>query len=326
MWTGGPNRGDWEEFGVNPNAKAHMNDIRKAVVDGEIHLADSLTSLYYMGGMERFGHFTSLGDLNLKMDNHDQDYSDYTRKLDLANSIGSVSYRLGGIQYDREYFCSYPNNVLVMKIKADRPASVGFSLSMDVLQDEYDVEVSDNKYTLTGVIKHGDKRKFQVTILALPYGGSSISGAETLEIHEADSVILILSTATDYKQEFPDYIGIDPAITCTALLKDAESLAYSALKKAHLEDYKELYDRVSLDLGSDPKLNVLPTNERWNRLRNGKQDNGLKEMAFNLGRYLIISSSRPGTLPANLQGKWNTFFTPPWTGNYQANINIQEIY
>jgi len=153
-----------------------------------------------------------------------------------------------------------------------------------------------------------------------------VESEQSLEVHRADSVVLVLSAATDYKLEYPEYKGIDPTLTCTSLLEKAQELGYATLKQVHIDDYTSLYSRVEIDLNSNPELNALPTNERWERMKKGQVDTGLKELAFNLGRYLIISSSRPGTLPANLQGKWNTMLNPPWTGNYQANINIQEIY
>lgn len=326
MWTGGPFRGDWEEYGVNPKAKESLKVIRKAIVDGNIHLADSLSASDYLGRMKRFGHFTSIGDLYLKMEGHGQEYKNYRRNLDLAKSIATVSYQMNGVNYEREYFCSYPNNVLVMKIKGSEPGSVGFDLGMDIIQDEYTIHISENSFSLNGIINDGDRRKFHVEISMVPYGGRIENLKNSLGVHDADSVILYVSASTNYKQEFPNYRGEDPGEKCAALNGEALKLSYDALKTAHVKDYTTLYDRVKLDLDNDPELNALPTNERWERMKSGGRDNGLKELAFNLGRYLIISSSRPGSLPANLQGKWNTFFTPPWTGNYQANINIQEIY
>ncbi|MFH0759195.1 MAG: glycoside hydrolase family 95 protein [Bacteroidota bacterium] len=326
MWCGGPFRGNWQEAGVNPRARESLDRIRKAVAEGNIRLADSLSNRNYLGGMGRFGHFTSIGDLFLEMDQHEQPCTAYSRSLDLAHSIGSVSYEMNGVRYEREYFCSYPHNVLVMRIRSDVPGSVGFTLGMDILQRDYKVEVSENRYIVSGTVNDGDDRRFRAEVVAISYGTSTVQGESSLEIHQADSVVLILSAATDYKQEFPEYRGDDPAIKCAGLLEVAQNLGYAALKRAHIGDYTSLYDRVKLSLNSDPELNALPTNERWERMKQGHIDTGLKELAFNLGRYLIISSSRPGTLPANLQGKWNTMLNPPWTGNYQANINIQEIY
>lgn len=326
MWTGGPFSGDWEEYGVNPQASAYLNDIRKAVVQGDINLADSLTANYYLGDNKRFGFFTSIGDLLITMEDHNESAENYIRKLDLQRSLGAVSYRMNGVSYEREYFCSYPNNILAMKFKADVAGSIGFSISMNIIQEKYAIRAQENRYIVDGIIDGGAGRKFRIEIEMIPYGGSISSENAEITVEKADSVVLFLTAATDYKQEFPDYMGDDPALTCDALLKKARETGYENMKDIHIKDYSELYSRVELDLKSDPALDRMATNERWELFRSGRTDTGLKELVFNLGKYLIISSSRPGTLPANLQGKWNTFYVPPWTGNYQANINIQEIY
>ena len=332
IWTGGPFRGDWEEVGVNPNANKYLDIIRKAVVDGDVRKADSLCRQYYLGEDRRFGSFSSIGDLNIKMMNHGRPHSDYVRELDMSKSLGHVFYQLDGVNYSREYFCSYPKNALVMKFKADQRGRVGFVLYMDIIQERYEVDVSDDEYTVTGFVDGGD-HKFQVKIKAVPYGGRPVQRTKLMGlpdsywgIQNADSVVLILSISTDYKQEWPDYKGDDPEIKCESIIKAAAEAGYEALKKEHVEDYTDLYLRTQIDLNSDSELNKLPTDERYYRFQKGDQDLGLKELVFNLGRYMIISSSRPGSLPANLQGKWNTFFSAPWNGNYQSNINIQEIY
>jgi len=332
IWTGKTFGGNWEEFGVNPEAVKYIDDIRKAVVEGEIGKADSLTQKYYLGTYDHFGSFSSVGELNIKMLNHGMLYSGYVRELDLSKSLGSISYQLDGVNYSREYFCSYPKNVLAMKFRADQPEKVGFALYMDVVQERYEVDVTEDEYTVTGFVDGGD-RKFQVKIKAIPYGGRPVQRTKLMGvsksywgIENADSVILILTISTDYKQEWPDYKGTDPELKCGEILQTAQYAGYERLKKEHIEDYSELYSRTQIDLNSNEALNRLPTDERFHRFKKGEQDLGLKELVFNLGRYLIISSSRPGSLPANLQGKWNCFFTAPWSANYQANINIQEIY
>ena len=259
-------------------------------------------------------------------------YSNYYRELDMSKSLGHVSYELDGVNYSREYFCSYPKNVLAMKFKADKPGKVGFALYMDIIQEKYDVDVSDDEYTVTGFVDGGD-HKFQVKIKAIPYGGRPVQRTKLMGltkpywgIENADSVVLILNVSTDYKQEWPDYKGTDPEQLCRKVINNAAETGYEKMREEHIEDYSELYSRTQIDLNSDEELNKLPTDERFHRFKDGEQDLGLKELVFNLGRYMIISSSRPGSLPANLQGKWNTFYVAPWAGNYQANINIQEIY
>jgi alpha-L-fucosidase 2 len=325
MWIGGPFRGDWEEYGINPQANQYLEAIREAVVNGNIKLADSLTQNYYLGNNRRYGSFTSIGDLLIDMDNHDQPWSNYNRKLDLSNSTGHVQYQVNDVTYTREYFCSYPNNVLAMKIKSNTPGAVGFSINMNIIQQDYEVLISDNTYIISGRIDRGES-KFRVMVRTIPFGGKSVIGEDYLAVEKADSVVILVNASTDYLMKWPDYLGADPEIKCDSIISVAEQMSYEKLKQLHIEDYSELYSRVKLDLNSDPVLNDLPTNERWERFKEGNADQGLKELTFNYGRYLIISSTRPGTLPANLQGKWNTFYVSPWSGNYQANINIQEIY
>lgn len=332
IWTGKTFNGNWDEFGVNPGARNALGEIRRAVVEGDIRKADSLTQKHYLGTYDHFGSFSSVGDLNIKMMNHGMPHSNYTRELDLSKSLANVSYELDGVKYSREYFCSYPKNVLAIKLKSDQPGKVGFALYMDIIQEKYEVKVTENEYTVTGFVD-GNHRKFQVKIKAIPYGGKAVQQTKLMGltqpywgIENADSVVLIINISTDYKLEWPAYKGTDPELKCSEIIQAAEMEGYEQLKKEHISDYTELYSRTKINLNSDETLNRLPTDERYQRYKNGQPDLGLKELVFNLGRYMIISSSRPGSLPANLQGKWNTFYTAPWSANYQANINIQEIY
>jgi alpha-L-fucosidase 2 len=193
-----------------------------------------------------------------------------------------VSYQLDGVNYSREYFCSYPKNALAMKFKADKPGKVGFALYMDIIQDKYDINITDQEYNVTGFIDGGD-HKFQVKIIASTYGGgllrvTKLMGLNSpyLGIENADSVVLILNVSTDYKQHWPDYKGTDPEITCKKIIGAAKDAGYEAIKKEHLEDYSKLYSRVQLNLNSDKELDMLPTDERFIRFKEGKQDLGLK--------------------------------------------------
>lgn len=138
---------------------------------------------------------------------------------------------------------------------------------------------------------------------------------------------MLLAIATDYKQQYPEYKSdIDPSESTRQIIEEASLLGYNQLRERHMNDYRELYSRVELQIEGNTAAEAKPTNERWEAINNGEPDPGIKVLAFNLGRYMIISSSRPGTLPANLQGVWNVFRIPPWSGNYQSNINLQQIY
>jgi alpha-L-fucosidase 2 len=298
-----------EDDGVNPNAKKQLTAIRQAVVDGDIALSDSLTAKYYLGDNKHFGSFTSIGDILISTPA--KPYTSYRRSLDLSQSLGHVDYVIGGTHYSREYFCSYPARVLAIKLKADTRAALDVSIAMKIIQRQYTIRVSGNSYIVDGSVDQG-VRKFRVEILVIPYGGKIANENDRLIVKKADSLVLLVNASTDYRLHYPDYQGPDPTRTADSIIHAAAALGYETLKQTHLADYSALYNRVKLQIDDDTALNELPTDIRWQRLRQGKPDLGLKELAFNLGRYLIISASRPGTLPANLQGKWNTFYRSPY--------------
>ena len=325
MWTGQPANGNWVKAGVNPKAISTLRAIREAVVKGKSQSADRLISENIFGSSEYYGHFTSIGDLKIQFLNQDSEKTGYRRELNLKNSIGLVQYEAGGIHYEREYFCSYPDRILGIKLNASQPGKISFNLFSDIMQDSSMVFISGHTYQVRGYI-NGNFRPFEVLINVKNEGGELGSGDHQLTVKNANSVEIFLTMATNYKMEYPSYSGEDPQIVTTRIMEGIIGQDFEKLKKRHKDDYHSLYNRVSLHLAGNDEIERLPTNERFQRLRNGEPDPGYKELAFNLGRYMIISSSRPNTLPANLQGVWNAFRVAPWAGNYQSNINIQEIY
>jgi alpha-L-fucosidase 2 len=326
MWTGGPANGDWESVAVNPKAKETIPLIREAVINGKIHEADSMIAHNVFGSSEKYGSFTSIGDLKIRFLNHDSEPQKYHRELDLANSKGIVEYDIDGTSYKREYFCSYPDKVFAIRLTSTNQDGISLDLLTEgILQDSSFVEINNNIYALKGFI-NGNNRPFVVMIEAKNEGGTIGHEGETMTIREAKSVELYLTIATNYSMKYPDYIGEDPEITCKNVLDQIRGQSYDQLKEKHLADYMELYDRVRVQFAGNKEAEMLPTNERFKRYKSGEPDPGYKELAFNLGRYMVISSSRPNTLPANLQGVWNIFPWSPWSGNYQSNVNLQEIY
>ncbi|MFC2125784.1 glycoside hydrolase N-terminal domain-containing protein [Bacteroidota bacterium] len=326
MWTGGPANGDWVSAGVNPNAKEAIPLIREAVINGKIHEADSMIARNVFGSSDKYGNFTSIGDLKIGFLNQNAAPINYHRELNLSNSTGKIEYDKNGTSYKREYFCSYPDRVLAVRFSSTREANISVNIFTEgILQDSSFVEIDDNIYTLKGFI-NGNNRPFVVMINVKNEGGNIGQEGEALTVRGANSVELFLTIATNYKMKYPDYVGEDPDIVCRKILEQIKAQSFDQLKKKHSSDYKELYDRVSLELAGNKEAEILPTNERYKRYKSGESDPGYKELAFNLGRYMIISSSRPNTLPSNLQGVWNVFPWAPWAGNYQSNVNLQEIY
>ncbi len=325
FWTGGPAKGNWEKAGVNPKAKGSMPLIRTSILNGETRVADSLVSSNLFGSSELFGHFTSVGNLSVKFLNPISKPVNYLRTLDLENSLGSVQYEINGTTYKREYFCSYPDRVLAMRFSANSSKKISFNLSMNILQDSSVIEISENTYQVKGFINE-NHRPFNVLIYVRNDGGTVEQDGDSLTVRGSDAVELYMTVATDYEMKYPDYTGDQPEKITRDIIQNTIKSEYENLKIRHLSDYKSLYDRVKFSVEGNQKIEKLPTNERFQRLKSGDSDPGYKTLAFNLGRYMIISSSRPHTLPANLQGVWNTFNVAPWAGNYQSNINLQEIY
>jgi alpha-L-fucosidase 2 len=325
MWTGSPAEGRWDKAGVNPKALSSLPLIRAAVLENKSQHADSLITSNFLGSSELFGNFTSVGNLRIRFQGQEGEHSGYTRELDLSNSIGLVRYKVSNSNFRREYFCSYPDRVLAMKFISDNRASISLDLAMDILQDSSKIEISGCTYQVFGRI-NGNHRPFSVLIHVKNYGGTIGSEGDRLSIKGADSAEVYLAVATNYAMKYPHYKGEDPEKITKGIIDHSVSRGYETLKKRHITDYHALYDRVKFSVKGDKKVETLPTNERFLRLRSGKADPGYKTLLFNLGRYLIISSSRINTLPANLQGVWNVFLAAPWAGNYQSNINLQEIY
>ena len=325
FWTGGPANGDWAKAGVNPKAKESLPIIREAILNGKIRLADSLVAYNFFGSSELFGNFSSVGTLSIKFLNHKAETSNYERTLDLGNSLGLIQYNINNTKFKREYFCSYPDRVLAMRFSASTPGKISFNLSMNVLQDSSIIEISENTYQVKGLINN-NHRPFNVLLHIRKEGGTVGQDGDALTLRGSDAVELYLTVATDYAMKYPEYTGDQPEKITKDVIQSVVKNDYEKLKNRHLFDYRSLYDRVFLSVEGNEKIEKLPTNERFQRLKSGESDPGYKTLAFNLGRYMIISSSRPHTLPANLQGVWNTFMVAPWAGNYQSNINLQEIY
>ena len=325
VWTGGPFRGDWEEVGVNPKCKGSIPEIAERIREGKIKEADALVKNNYLGTDKRFGSFTALGNMQLLFDTDTTGVSNYKRSLDLSKSLGEVEFISKNIHYSREYFCSYPDRIAVVRLKADKPHSIHFKMGFHIIQDSFQIMTTSDEIEIRGRV-NDNLRPFSVRAKIMNKGGETVNADSVLVVKNADEVTILYTFATNYKLSYPEYSGGDPSLLTREIIDKAAQDEYTILKERHMRDYQGLYNRVSLSIEGNSDAEINPTDVRWRNYKEGQADPGLKVLAFNLGRYLIISSSRPGTLPANLQGVWNIFLRPPWNGNYQSNINLQEIY
>ncbi len=309
---GGPQERD------NPDAFKHLAEVRRLLFAGAPQEAYALAERWMMGRPSRLQPYQTLGDLRLTFD-HEEPISDYRRELDLDTATIRVSYKAGDVRIQREIFASHPDQAIVMRISADRPRGATFSAWIDRTQDAVTEIVGSDRLNLVGALAGGKGLAFQASIAVIPQGGRLQTFPERILIEGADSVTLVLTAATSFR-------GANAKTVADRQLASAAAKSFDTLLKSHVDDHRRLFRRVDLRLSSSDGGDTLPTDERLERVKQGAIDPGLEALYFQYGRYLLIASSRPGGLPANLQGLWNDSMSPPWDSDYHLNINLQMNY
>ena len=353
LWRGGPNTSGGAEYYWNVNKEsAHLlPEIRQAFVDNDLKKAAKLTRENFNGlaGYEdysekpfRFGSYTTLGEAYIETGLSEIGMSDYKRILSIDSALAVVSFQKDGVKYERSYFASYPDSAMVWKFTADKPGMQNLTFSYAGNPEAEGKMVADGEKGLLYVGKlKNNSMEFALRIQAQHKGGSVKATADgKLVAKGADEVIFILTADTDYKINFnPDftdpkaYVGVNPVESTDAMMKAAIARSYDELKARHQEDYLSLFNRVKINLNPNapmtlefPSIYDLPTYKRLASYRKGKADYKLEEIYYQYGRYLLIASSRPGNMPANLQGLWANGVDGPWRVDYHNNINIQMNY
>ncbi len=274
----------------------------------------------WTGSPTKRGAYQNFGDLFLDFKGH-ENYSNYKRELDIEKAIGKVVYTVNGVNYEREYFTSYPDSMLVIKISAPKSkGKINFSLQ---LKDAHEgkTTVENKGISIEGKL---DILSYYAQLKLENENGEVKLEGDKIEVSNADAVTLYLSGGTNYNIRKDNYIGETEAALKNRILsrfKNVENQKYGDLRSRHIADYKSLFDRVKLDLKSD--LPKVATDEL---VKNHNSSIYLDELYFQYGRYLLISSSRGMDLPNNLQGIWNNSNTPPWESDIHTNINIQMNY
>ena len=314
LWMGSRQERD------NPEALAHLPEVRRLLFTGLPQEAAVLAERKLMGRPHRLESFQTLGDLRLQFDREGTP-EEYRRELDLDTALVRVSYRVEGVRYLREVFASAPDQVLVVRVSADAPGQVAFSAVLDRPQDARSYVRAD-RIDLVGRLACDQGLSFQASVTIVPEGGRLEAFPERLAVDGADAVTLVLAAATSYR-------GADPAAEVARQLAAAAAKPYARLRADHVADHQRLFRRVDLRLGAPGALGparALPTDELLERVRQGEREPSLDALYFQYGRYLLIASSRPGDLPANLQGIWNDSLHPPWDSDYHLNVNLQMNY
>jgi alpha-L-fucosidase 2 len=314
IWTGGPVER------ANPEALENLEKVRQLLFEGKYAEGEKLAQEKIMGlRLEKGEHtYQTLGDLYIDFEGIG-DVTGYKRSLDLRSAIAMTEFESGGIRYVREVFASAPGDLIIVRLSASGGGKMNFSVRLERPGNAETVKAEGNKLKMTGFAEHNGRGTRFASVAALYSSDGDISSnGNSLVIKNAGEAEIRISARTDYR-------GIDEAAVAAADIEKSAGVRFKKLKDDHIADYEKLFSRVDLDLGGDDPL-YIPTDQRLKKVIGGEHDPYLTMLYFQFGRYLLISSSRPGTLPANLQGIWEPTLSPPWNADYHININIQMNY
>lgn len=329
LWSGSMDEGD------NPEAAKHLPQIRELLFQGKYKEATELTNKTLItsgkgsghgnGANVPFGCSQTLGDLWLDFKTS-LPYSGYYRELDLINGIALSRFTRDGVTYTREVFASHPAKALVIRLTASKPGAIHFDVTIN-RPERFSTSTQGNALVMEGVLNNGrggDGMRYKTYVSPVLSGGTVKATGNSLQIANATAVTLIVTVKTNYRQHYPDYINPDCANELDNITRKATAQDYATLKKAHITDFSGFMKRVDFRL--DGVADKIPTDELLQKNFETKNEQTLYPLYFQFGRYLLLSSSRAGGLPANLQGIWANKIQTPWNGDYHTDINVQMNY
>jgi alpha-L-fucosidase 2 len=333
MWSGSPQDAD------RPDAAAALPEIRRLLLEGRNAEAEQLVDRNFTcagagsghgsGARVAYGAYQVLGNLRLAFTHAgDGPHEGYRRELDLQEAVGRVTYRKGGVAYVREVFVSAPDEVLVLRVSADRPRAVSFDLQLDRPERATAAARHPQGLALTGQLEDGRGGggvRFASQVAVRNVGGSVSTDGTRVQVRGADEVVLLLAALTDIRS-FAGRRADDPEKAALADLERAAARPFAELLRRHAAHHQALFGRVRLRLGPAAPGPPRPVPARLEALARGAPDPGLMQLYFDFGRYLLIASSRPGGLPANLQGIWAEEVQTPWNADWHLNVNVQMNY
>lgn len=322
LWAGGP------YDPVNPEAKAALPEVRQLIFDGKYREASKLISAKVMSKPLAQMPYETAGDLTLTFPASTA-VENYRRDLNLDTAVSTVEYVEDGTRFTRQVFASPVDQVIVVRLTADKKGAINFSTGYETPQKGSIETESGNTLVMRGVNGSSGRGptikgalKLEVRARVLADGGTVNASSNSVSVAKADSATILVALATSYKSY--DDVGGDPEAIAKGQIAAAERRNFDELLAAHIKEHQRLFQRVALDLGHTDAVK-LPTDERIKNFHNGK-DPQLATLYFQFGRYLLIGSSRPGSQPANLQGIWNASMNPPWQSKYTININTEMNY
>jgi alpha-L-fucosidase 2 len=319
FWSGGPSRND------NPESLSALDSVRKYIFAGNYRRAEFLINKHITAKQLHGSMFQTVGDLNLSFKGNEK-YTDYYRELDLEKAIFTSTYKVDGVLYKREVFVSQPDQVIVMKLSADKPGKLSFTAGFSGPLSKSTKAIDSNTLEMTGLSATHEgvtgQVKFDARAKVINKGGITSVEDGKISVSKANEVVIMVSIATN----FIDYktLTANEVEKCINYLAPVAKKPYSKILKSHIASFQHYFNRVSFDLGTSPAAK-LPT---YARIRNFSKtyDPELISMYYQFGRYLLICSSQPGGQPANLQGIWNGNTNPAWDSKYTININTEMNY
>jgi alpha-L-fucosidase 2 len=317
LWDGHP------QETTNPDAGKALPEVQRLLFAGQNKEATELAGRSMMGRPSGVKSYQTLGDLHIEME-HGANATHYRRELDLDSAIARVAYRVDGVTYTREAFASAPDQIIFLWFKSSKRGALNLRVRLSRPQDAACISGGPRTLVLRGQINDRSRGatesrglKFEAWLVASKGDGTVSTEGDTLTVRGATSLTLMLTAATSFR-------GQNPTEACKKYLRVADT-ARHILRRRHVADHQKLFRRVSLDLGTSSSTK-LSTEERLAKIKAGANDPGLVALYFQYGRYLLLGSSRPGGLPANLQGLWNEHLNAPWNSDYHTNINLQMNY
>ncbi|MFF2847700.1 glycoside hydrolase N-terminal domain-containing protein [Streptomyces sp. NPDC058001] len=327
LWTGGPGSAQGYDHGNWRSPRPGALDAVRRDLDQQTSLTPEAVAARLGQSRAGYGAHQTFGDLHLDVPGAPTTTpASYRRGLDLADAVADVTYTDVGVTHAREFFASNPDGVIVGRLGSDRPGTVGLTLRYTSPRADFTATAAGDRITVRGTLADNGLR-FEAQIRVRHQGGTLTSGNGTLTVTGADHAWFVLAAATSYADTYPAYRGDDPHAAVTRTVDAAAARTYASLRERHVADHRALFGRVALDIRQTVPADVS-TDQLLARYTGGPStdDRALEALFFQYGRYLLIASSRPGSLPANLQGVWNNSPSPPWSADYHVNINLQMNY
>lgn len=337
LWKGGPATGASNYWNMNKNSASLLPSIQQNLTSGNVSTAASQVQNNYNGTIAYdsnvFGSFTTMGEAYINTGINEANVSEYKRILNIDSSLVVVQFKSGGVTYQRKFFCSYTDSVMVCRFTSkDGVQNMTFSFNCPQVVSSKGLDGENGM--LYNCKLSNNNQQYVLRVYARSKDGSIVYNSDgTISVSNSTDVEFILAADTDYKVNFSPntsdayaYVGVDPLATTRSSIQNAKSKTYNELYNRHRNDYSSLFHRVEISINPNRSFSDNDTPTRLASYQGGTLDNRLEELYYQFGRYLLISSSRKGGMPANLQGVWHNNIEGPWRVDYHNNINVQMNY